>query len=371
MKSILFVIEHLYCGGVEKCLIELLNNLDYDKYRVDLLLFNEFGELIKDINPNVNVKFIIQNKKYENKYKNKIYKSIKTRLYRRFPILINRDVKDKKYDVEIAYMHGYITKLVSSINSNSKKIAWIHTDLEKCQIAQSSKLERYLPKFNQIICVSKGVKKSTDKMFQIVRDRTIVIYNIINKDKIKKLSNENVNYIFKKNTIIGVGRFYPIKRFDLIIKAHKLLKDEGIESNVILVGYGGSEEEYKDLIKQLDVEDSVQIVGFKENPYPYINNSDIFVLSSNHEGLPTVVCEAMTLGKPIISTRCSGAIELIEDDKYGILVSCGDEYELKEALKKVISDSYIKKSMQRKSIERSDIFDTKKILNKLENIFED
>lgn len=370
MKKILFVTENLYCGGVEKCLVELLNNISYDKYEIDLLLFNECGSLIDQVNKNVTIKYIIPDNKYKLRLINKIYKSIKTRLYRNFPKLINYELKNENYHIEIAYIHGYITKLVSCIKSKAKKIAWIHTDVKKCEIAQSLNLGIYLPKFSNIICVSNGVKNSVDELYPAIKKKSKVIYNIIDSNKIRKLASEKVDYKFKENTIIGVGRFYSVKRFDLIIKAQKLLKDEGIKSNVVLVGYGGSVSEYEKLIEDLQIEDCVEIIGFKENPYPYIYNSSIFVLSSDHEGLPTVVCESMCLGKAIISTACAGAIELIEDNKYGFLIPCGNEYELKEAIKKVIQNSNIKKEMEEKSLQRSQIFNSFKILKQIEEIFD-
>lgn len=370
MKKILFVTENLYCGGVEKCLVELLDNISHDKYEIDLLLFNECGSLIDKVNKNVTIKYIIPNDKYKFRVINKIYKSIKTRLYRNFPKLINYELRNENYDIEIAYIHGYITQLVSCIRSKAKKIAWIHTDIKKCEVAQSSNLGMYLPKFDDIICVSKGVKDSIDEIFPTIKEKSKVIYNIIDSNKIRKLANEKVDFTFKENTIIGIGRFYSVKRFDLIIKAQKLLKDDGIKSNVLLVGYGGALSEYEKLIEELEIEDCVEIIGFKDNPYPYMFNSDIFVLSSDHEGLPTVVGEAMCLGKAIISTKCAGAVELIDNNRNGILVSCGDEYELKEAIKYLIQNKIVKKTMEYKSLKRFEIFNRSTILKEIEAVFE-
>lgn len=371
MKKILISTENLHCGGVEKCLIELLNNINYEKYQVDLMLFNEIGDLIESVNKNVKIKYIIPENKYSNKTINKIYKSIKTRIMRNYPKFINYEIRKEEYDVEIAYMHGYITKLISCIESKAIKIAWIHTDIDKCKVAKSYKLEKYLVKFNHIICVSQGVKVSVDKLSTCIKEKTKVIYNIIDKDRINKLANESINYEFKKNTIIGVGRFYEVKRFDLLIKAHKLLLDDGIENNLILVGYGGAEEEYRELIKKLEVEDSVDIVGFKENPYPFIKNSDIFVLSSDHEGLPTVICEAMTLGKPIVGTKCAGVKELIDSNKFGILVECGNEKELKDAIKLILLSEEKRIYFKEQSLKRSNIFNKFNVLKKFEKLIQD
>lgn len=368
MKKILIATENLNCGGVEKCLIELLNNIDYEKYSIDLLLFNEVGDLLNKVNENANIKFIIPREKYKNKFINKIYKSIKTRIFRRCPKAINIELRKSKYDVEIAYMHGYITKLVYSIKSNAKKIAWIHTDISKCEVAKAYKLENILYKFNDIVCVSYGVKENVDKLSTEISKRTKVIYNIIDKDKIEKLAKEKVDYKFKDNTIIGVGRFYKVKRFDLLIKAHKLLLDDGVKNNLILVGYGDSEKEYRKLIKELNVDDTVDIIGFKENPYPYIYNSDIFVLSSDHEGLPTVVCEAMTLGKPIISTNCAGASELIDRNQYGLLVECGNENDIKEKIEGLLLSINKREIFSKKSLKRANLFNNKKIIKEIEDV---
>ena len=368
MKKILIATENLNCGGVEKCLIELLNNIDYSKYKIDLLLFNEVGDLIKDVNKNVNIKYIIPENKYNNPLANKIYKSIKTRIIRNYPKHINIELKNEQYDVEIAYMHGYITKLISNINSSAKKIAWIHTDIDKCKVAKSYRLEMFLKNFNDIVCVSAGVKESVDKLSEDIKSKTKVIYNIIDKEKIEKLAKEKINYTFKKNTIVGVGRFYQVKRFDLLIKAHKLLLDDGIKNNLILVGYGDAEKEYRKLICELKVEDSVDIVGFKENPYPYIYNSDVFVLSSDYEGLPTVICEAMILGKPIVATKCSGVKELIEDNKYGLLVECGNVDNIKNNISSILRNKEKKLYFEEKSLERASVFNKETIISKIENI---
>ena len=365
MKRVLIATENLNCGGVEKCLIELLNNMNYEKHSIDLLLFNEIGTLLSEVNKNVNIKYIIPNKKYKNRFINKIYKSIKTRILRRYPKAINIELRNYKYEVEIAYMHGYTTKLVSSIKSNAKKIAWIHTDISKCEVAKSYKLDEVLYKFDDIVCVSYGVKESVDKLSSEISKRTKVIYNIIDKEKIERLAKDKINYEFKENTIIGVGRFYKVKGFDLLIKAHKLLLDDGIKNNLILVGYGDAEEEYKKIIKELNLGDTVDIVGFKENPYPYIYNSDIFVLSSDHEGLPTVICEAMTLGKPIVATKCSGAEELINKNRHGILCECGSEESIKEGIKKILTDNVIKEKLHQNNKERGEIFNNKKIINEI------
>ena len=368
MKKILIATENLYCGGVEKCLIELLDSFDYESYKVELLLFNELGDLIDKVNPKVEVKYIIPENKFSNKVINKIYKSLKTRLFRRIPRIINFYISKNEYDIEIAYMHGYITNLVSNIIDDSNKIAWIHTDIEKCDVAKNSGLEKSLEKFNHIICVSNGVKEGVDKLSPSIKAKTKVIYNIINKDSIKKLSMERIDYEFDNRTIIGVGRFYKVKRFDLLIKAHKLLLDDGINNKLILVGRGGAEREYRQLISELGVEKSVDVLGYKENPYPYILKSDVFVLSSDHEGLPTVICEAMSLGKPIVATQCSGAIELVDDNKYGILTKCGDEENLKNSIKILLTNNDLLTKYSTISEMRSDIFNKYTVMKQIEDV---
>ena len=108
---------------------------------------------------------------------------------------------------------------------------------------------------------------------------------------------------------------------------------------LIILGDGEDKEEVEELIKELDVEEWVSMPGFVENPYSYMKRSDVFVLSSRWEGLPSVLIEAMALGVPVVSTDCpSGPGEILKDGRYGELVPVGDHKAMAEAIVKVLRE---------------------------------
>lgn len=371
MKKILIIQETLGGGGAERVLKNILDNLDYSKFKVDLLLIYNEGVYLEKINPNVNIKYIYKKLKYKNKILNKINFSIRKFIFKYFSKLLYKKYVIDSYDVEIAFLEGDCTRILSSsTNKISQKIAWIHIDLSKYRRMSKSEEASCYSKFNKVICVSEDSKNSFIKLYPQFKDKAEVIYNLINIDEINDLSKEKIDYRFSYPTLIGVGRLVEQKRFDILIRAHKILIDEGIDNKLIILGEGPKHLELMNLIKELNLENSVDIIGFKSNPYPYIKNSTVFVMSSDFEGFSLVVAEAIVLGKAIVSTRCVGPCELLKNGENGILVECGDIYGLKEGIKNIILNEEYKRCLENKSLEQSKIFNKDLIMKRIEKILE-
>lgn len=370
-KNVLIIQRDLGGGGAEKVLIDILNNFDYSRYNVTLLLIYKIGVYVQQINKNVNVQFVYDPKKYKSKIMQSIYCRFKTYLYDKHPKLLYKWFVDKNYDIEIAFLEGETTAfLYNSSNINSKKIAWVHTDISKYTEIRLNKEKIYYEKIDHIICVSKEAKKNFDKMYPKYIEKSSVIYNLIDCKLIKKHSNKPVSITSNVPLIIGVGRLSEGKRFDVLIKSHKLLIDDGVNHKLIILGTGSKESELKHLIKELNVENSVELLGFKKNPYPYIKLADVFVMSSDFEGFSLVTCEALVLGKAIVSTKCTGPIELLEDGKYGQLVECDNPMQLKEAIKRILINDKLKRDYEMKSVERSKMFNSKKTIEEIYTILD-
>ena len=229
-KKILIGTVNLDIGGIEKTLIGLLNNIDYKKYDVDLLLLKTNGVLKEKINKNVNIITPYKNKKTEKivNSSNIICKILKHLLFNYITarLWIN---KNKKYDVAISYSgyYPFIDKYIGLSNSN-KKLIWVHTDLKK--VYETDKLYRTRIKltknkynyFNKIICVSESVKESFLKIFNINNDKIDIQWNIVDINT----TNNNELKIDGELKLISVGRLNYIKRYDKLIKIHqKLLQD--------------------------------------------------------------------------------------------------------------------------------------------------
>lgn len=367
MKKVLFIMNNLGGGGAEKVLIDILNVFDYKKYDVDILLVNNEGIYKEKLNENVSLNYIYNPIKIKNRFIRNIIEIVRGKIIRYFSSLVYRIKVKKIYDIEIAFLEGFPATYIlsNSTNIKSKKIAWIHTDLSKSRTLSFKNEEKMYSKINNVVCVSQESKEVFDKLYPVHSEKSEIIYNLINRDIIIEKSNENIDYLFKKTTIIGCGRLASEKRFDLLIKAHKLLVDDGVENELIIVGSGEKEEELESLIQELGVNDTVKLLGFKSNPYPYIKNSDVFVMSSDFEGFSLVVAEAMILGKAIVSTKCVGPSELLENGEIGILTNYGDEIEMKDAIKKIIQEKSIKENYENKALKKSEDFNYNEIMNKI------
>ena len=244
-----------------------------------------------------------------------IHKKVKRSL--KNPELFKKFIKDK-YDTEIAFLEG-MSSIYLSKTECKNKIAWVHIDLEKHRLMTKEKEREMYKNYNKIVCVSNQSKSAFEKLYPEFSNRTVVVYNPIDREEIIEKSYEKIEKFKDGNkvTFIAIGRLHEQKGFDILLKAHKLLQDEKIESSLVILGEGDEEENLKKYILENDLEKSVKLLGFKENPYPYLKQSDIFISSSRYEGYPLVLCEAICLGKPIIATRCTGAKEILENGKYG------------------------------------------------------
>jgi glycosyltransferase involved in cell wall biosynthesis len=368
-KKILIAQYSLGGGGAEKVLIDILNNIDYSKYEISIFLLRKEGVYLNKVNRNVNIIAPIGNVDFKNEKANKLLNDFRFALVKFLPKIVHRLAVGNEYDVEIAFVEGLTSKFIAdSCNKNSKKISWVHIDLEKYKPIKEFFQKRFYPKFDIIACVSEDSKRVFEKLYPNLRNKTRVVYNLIDSKQIIGLANEEIEFDEEIPTIIAVGRLSIQKRFDVLIKAHKLLKDDGINHKLLILGEGEKRDELQLLINKLKVNETVDLHGFVNNPYKYVKKSKVFAMSSDFEGLPLVVCESLVLGKPIVATRCTGPTELLGNGEYGLLVDCDDEVQLKDALKSILSDDSLCEYYSNKSLERSKIFDTNEAINNIYNL---
>lgn len=370
-KKILIAQYSLGGGGAEKVLVDILNNVDYSKYEISIFLLRKEGVYLNKVNENVNIIAPIGNVIFKNEKVNKLLNDFRFALIKFMPKIVHRLVVGNEYDVEIAFVEGLTSKFIAdSCNKNSKKISWVHIDLEKYKPIKEFFQKRFYPKFDVIACVSEDSKRVFEKLYPNLKDKTRVVYNLIDSKQIIELANEEIEFDEEIPTIIAVGRLSIQKRFDVLIKAHKLLLDDGINHKLLILGEGEKKDELQLLINNLKVNETVDLHGFVDNPYKYIKKSKAFAMSSDFEGLPLVVCESLVLGKPIVATRCTGPTELLGNGEYGLLVDCDNEVQLKDALKSILMDDSLCEYYSNKSLERSKIFDTKEAINNIYNLLD-
>lgn len=376
MKSILIFVDSLNEGGVSKVLLDLLENINKEKYDITVMTLYNQGVYIKEVKKYVKYKYCFD-------IPNSNDNSIKARIYRKYwggmlrlpeSFMYKWFVKEK-YDIEIAFMHGWSTKFISgSNNKSSKKIAWVHADLVAWNRADGvfKDLEHHkkaYSKFNEIICVSKIVKEGMKNKYGI--ENAKVIYNPINREKILKLTNEEISDIqlLNKFRMISIGRLSEEKGYDRLLRVFNRLKKSGYDTQLLLIGSGEKYNELNNYILENNLEKDVTLLGFKENPYKYLRECDLFVCSSISEGFSLVIGEAMAVGIPVISVDCPGPNEILDFGKYGYLVN-NNEYDLYNGIKEVIDNKSLYENYKKMAIERGKMFSINKFINKIEVVLD-
>lgn len=373
MKKILFLIYNLDGGGAEKVLLKILEKIDKNKFKIDLFLIKKEGVYLKEFE--TKFKDITIRTPYDNLSKNKLLNRIqyklkhkKVRKSLKNPEIFKEFIKEK-YDTQIAFLEGMSSIYLSKTECRNK-IAWVHVDLEKHRTMTIDKEREIYKNYNKIICVSNQAKNSFDKIYPEYSNKSTVIYNPIDKEEIINKSSEEVEKFRDKNTVtfVAIGRLNEQKGFDILLKAHKLLKDENLENNIVILGEGTERKNLEKYILENDLEKSVKLLGFKENPYPYLKQSDVYVSSSRYEGYPLVLCEAICLNKPIIATSCTGTKEVLENGKYGLMCEVDNVFQLKENMKKFILDKELRREYKEKAKIKSKEMQVKSIIEKIENM---
>lgn len=361
MKDVLFIMESLDGGGAEKALIEYLKNFDYTRYRVSLCLLFYQGLYLKDIPENVTViPLYTQN----NSFRRKSF-----RYYRKYhnSWLMSFQIRRKlqrHYDTIISFMEGWPLLFHSFVMKRAdRNVTWVHRDLLNYPTSDcfySSSLERKCYEdVDCIIFVSNTAKENFDKLY-LVNTPKKCLYNVVDAKEIKEKAGEE-NVAGNVFTITSIGSLYKVKGYDRLLRVAKMLKNNGYFLSFQILGCGSELDNLLTLRNELGVEEEVLFLGFEENPYPYLKKSDLFVSTSLSEGLSYVICEAFVLGIPVVATETAGAIELLDNGKYGILTG-QDDISIYEGLRKLIDNEELRDEYHLKSLIRAEMFNIDKAM---------
>ncbi|GAB6579522.1 glycosyltransferase family 4 protein [Bacillus cereus] len=223
----------------------------------------------------------------------------------------------------IARMAGFLARIPVIFTAHG----WAFSDgvpkLRKMSAIIIEKMIGYLP--GKVICVSNYDRNLAVRHKIVKSEKMEMIHNGV-RDLQEVNKSQNVKSIF---TITMVARFSKPKDQKILLKAISLLALENSPVEVLLIGEGELLEETKKLSKDLGIEDRVKFLGMKKDIGHYLHQSDVFVLTSNHEGLPLSIIEAMSCGLPIIATNVGGIPELVKHEKNGYLVQRDDSNQLK------------------------------------------
>ena len=352
IKKNIFITSHsLRTDGVSRSLIGLLASIDYAKYDVDLFLILHEGALMRSIPPDVNL--LPEIKKYRsilcpakevlrNGYADAIFTKIKSKRQAAryvkqnninsqnmvYPVYLHKnmvqvlpEITNKQYDLAISFLNPHF--ITAKKIKAHKKLAWIHNDYSKFEFDKKTEVEMW-DLYDQIISISDDSTDAFSSQLPELRKKVVLIENILSPKTIheeaEKFSVADVmpdeGNSFK---ILSVGRFVYQKNFENIPSIADVLRKKGIQFKWYLIGFGDVDL-VKTEITKYNLEDTVIILGEKDNPYPYIKACDLYVQPSRFEGKSVSVREAQILFKPVVITAYPTAGSQINDGVDGVIV---------------------------------------------------
>lgn len=349
-KRIMFVTKGMNVGGVERALIALANSL-VDNYDIEIICFdNKNNNLLKELHADIKVNYVSNMLRWYYKADKehikklpillKIYKAIirimeLINTKERYELFLFRKYKHLCVDVAVSYtgFPGPWDSLVKKCNA-IKKYVYIHNNPYALAIDKIDSQQHY-NSFDKIICVSNDIKEKMVEIDGELSDRLVVRYNLLSKSRIDKLSScdNPLNYDATYKLVTVARLENRSKRFDRLIEAAKILVDKGFDDYTwYIIGDGEDKSYIENKIKENSLDEYVKLEGFQLNPYAYIKNAYLFVLTSDYEGLPITLMEALYLGTPLLVTDFSCASEIVENGVNGFVV---------EKDSKVIADAIV------------------------------
>ena len=374
-KKLLFIIPIYSHGGTNRSLqflLSLITPQEFDIYILCLIDRGIYKETFKDYK-----KVKLSSKLYTFFNSNNLVIKI-IRLLDRLTshtllkIISKREIQKiesyYKFDKIIGYEEGIATYFTSLFTL--KKTAWVHCDYHYYKNKNKRAEKNAYKNIDQIVCVSKHTSKSFKNYYPSLENKITYAYNLLNEKEILILSNKQImdkRFNNSQFTIISIGRYDPIKQFDRIpdIVEQILNMGKGAAFKWYIIGSGN--DEYTKIIEtniqKYQLQDTIILLGSKNNPYPYIKNSNILVSTSLSEACPYVINEAKILNKIVVSTNYESASELIGKDN-GIITPLDKMHTI---LYDLINDINSKYTILNNNASKYN-FDTTKDKNRIINI---
>lgn len=369
-KTITFFLPSLEPGGTEKNVVNLVNNINREKYEIKLLLGLAEGDFLdqvhKDI-PIINMEaswslpIFLKLIKYFRKEKPDVFVSAFPRI--NVIVILSKIFSGARAKIIITE-HALFSFLPVMAKSPGRKLF--------ARFLMPFVAKIIYPKADKIVCVSNGIAEDILKIVNCP-GKISTIYNPVVNDEILELSEESLEDMdFSSESmpvILSVGRLVKCKDYPTLLRAFSIILQK-MQARLVILGRGPKEQNLKQLAESLGISDSVIFLGFKKNPFKYMKRASVFVLSSVQEGFGNVLIEAMACGVPVVSTDCPmGPGEIIKNGENGILVPVGNPELMAEGILKILNDADLSRKLSLGGKKRAGDFSINKSAREYENIF--
>lgn len=350
-RKILFIMSQFNIGGVEKSLLQLLSEIDHERYEVSLLLTGGNGVWESKLIGLCPIRYLSVNVReyFFNLVRQLRFAECLKSMYAYLRLRLARDsiagdywaaniypMTDDYYDCVICFDSQDITAISTAAKTNATiRIMWHHGSLQGMPVSFVRCARKLVDKFTHIVSVSRTLSEEIIGHFPSVQHKTHIIYNLIDKENILRLANEPCSFDLHKVNIVTVGRLFDEKGQDLIPQTLRRLLDEGYNVCWYVVGDGPLRKNIEAAIKELKLGEHLILTGAQANPYPFINNCSIYVQPSRSEGWGLTVQEAKLLKKPIVTTPLDVMREQINHGVNGVVADDITSEAIGEAIKRL------------------------------------
>lgn len=382
MKKILIFNDTTTIGGAEILLIEMLKHLSVELCHVTLLIPypTQDKTLVDALPSNIELQYLYKKKPSSLQRQIAINSMVfLPRIYSRY-----LGISLQGYDFVVCFKDSFYSIPFSRFGG--KKFLWIHTQpydrvISKKNVRefvssilnriQLRKLYKSFRRYDKILCVSPTCKSEFIRIAEngCERPNIELMFNALNLSHIEEKANEETDIRDDEvMTFVVVHRFSPEKRIDRIITISIRLLSEGYKFRVFVLGQGSEFERIRQMVKDNGLENTVLLMGYLKNPYPYIKASDWLVCCSSRESFSLVLLEAINLDTPIITTNCGGPVDVVDGGKYGILTENSTD-SLYSAMKSVLDDPIQRNVYLSRKEECLQRFDYEEWMSKLNRMF--
>lgn len=335
-RKVLFLIHDLGHGGAEKVLVNLVNNMDPEKFDITVQALFGGGVNEQFLKPHVHFHAVFPRAFPGNSHVMKLFS----------PKLLHRLLIKERYDIEVSYLEGPAARIVSGCSrKDTKLISWIHVEQHDMDtLARSFRSAREAcecyDRFHRTVCVSRYVHDDFCGILNFQKP-CCVLYNTVESEKIRALSVENTPELVDKGSIrlVAVGTLKESKGYMRLLHIMKRLRNEGYSACLYILGTGPLKASMEQYIAKNSLGDSVAFLGYQTNPYKYVANCDLFVCASHSEGFSTAATEALIVGTPVCTVEVSGMKEMLGNHNEWGIVTDNNEDALYMGIRKLLDDS--------------------------------
>lgn len=350
--KLLFVINQFYKGGAETTLLNLLKSLDPKEYQVDLLVYDQLKlknvvSLLPFVPDWIQVCDAAERETqiaFVKKACHKVIRDLTNRqMYRR---ACYDFVRGKHYDAAISYGEWFSPEFVATAVEADRKIVWIHSDIDKAQFFNETRMFQYDAAINLYLFVSQRSMEGAVKCYPRIQGRTAIVHNICDDQAIRKAAQEDLaeGTQWKRPVLLTVANFRAEKNHLRQVEAMRILKRRGFDFTWVNIGSDTDVQligKIDSAVKKYGLTGRFIRMSAEVSPYKYMRAADAVAVLSDFESWSLVITEAKLIGIPVIATRTSGALEQIVEGETGVLCDFTAE-SIADKIEKLLGDARLR-----------------------------